>query len=207
MKIFSIDSPLMIFLGKAADILILNILYIVCSLPIITIGATTTAAYTVTKTLKKGEEISIIKDFFIAFKNNFKTSTLSWLIVIFIGCILVIDFQIASQLPGSLKDILRIIVVMLGIIYLFTLLYLFQYIATFQNKLFTCFKNSILLSIAKLPYSLLFLAIILFSIGVTYILGLGITGSFWTLFGFELIIYLTNNMYVRIFDSINFKKA
>lgn len=202
MKFFSIDSPLMIFLGKAADILILNILYIVCSLPIITIGATTTAAYTVTNNLKKGEEISVIRDFFIAFKNNFKTSTLSWLIVIFIGFILVIDFQIASQLPGSLKDILRIIVVMLGVVYLFTLMYLFQYIARFQSKLLICFKNSLLLSIAKLPYTLLFLFIILLSISITYILGLGVTGSFWTLFGFALIIYLTNNIYVKVFASI-----
>lgn len=203
MNIFSIDSPFMRFLGKVADIMILNILYIVCSLPIITIGTSTCAAFNVTKKLIKGDETFIIKDFFFGFKKTFKSSTLSWLIMIFIGFVLIVDFKIAYNLPSTFKNILHIIIAMLGVIYLFTLTYLFQYISNFQNKLFSCFRNSLLLSIAKLPYTLLFLFFNFLCIFITYVLGLGITGSFWTLFGFAFIIYVNTFIYLKIFNSIN----
>jgi uncharacterized membrane protein YesL len=203
MKIISIDSPIMSFLNKVSDIIILNILYIVFSLPIITIGATTTASFAVTSKLIKDGEISIIRAFFSEFKRNFKTSTLCWLIMIIMGSILIFDFLIAFHFPSTLQITLRIMVVMLGLIYLFTFLYLFQYIANFKSKMLISFKNSILLSIAKLPYTLLFIIIILLCVTITYIAGLFVSGPFWTLFGFGFIIYLTTPIYSKIFNSID----
>ena len=75
---FKLDSPLMNFLGRVCDIMILNVLLIVFSIPIFTAGAAITAAYSVSYKMVKNEESYIIKGFWKAFKENFKQSTVIW---------------------------------------------------------------------------------------------------------------------------------
>ena len=50
MKFFNYDSPIMQFLTRLTDLFILNFLFLICSIPIITIGASATALYSVTHT-------------------------------------------------------------------------------------------------------------------------------------------------------------
>ena len=71
-NIFNQDGGFSKFMNKIADLFILNILRIFCSIPIITIGATTTALYSVNLKLVNNEEGSLIKLFFKSFKENFK---------------------------------------------------------------------------------------------------------------------------------------
>ena len=74
MNFFNLDSPFMRFLTKMADLIILNILYMICCIPIVTIGAASTALYTVSMKAVKNEESYIIRGYFKAFKENFKIS-------------------------------------------------------------------------------------------------------------------------------------
>ena len=71
MKFLSLDSPLMRFLGKMADLMILNLLVIFCSIPIITMGASLTAMHYVALKIVRNEEAYITKDFFKSFKCTF----------------------------------------------------------------------------------------------------------------------------------------
>lgn len=86
-----IDNPIMRGMGRVADFIILNLLWIVCSIPIITIGASTTALYTVMLKLVKNEEGYIAKGFLKAFKENFKQSTIMWAIFLLLGILFVVD--------------------------------------------------------------------------------------------------------------------
>ena len=74
---FKLDSPLMNFLNKLCDIMILNILVLVFSLPIFTIGAAVTAGYYMSFKMVKNEENYIVKGFWKAFKENFRQSTVA----------------------------------------------------------------------------------------------------------------------------------
>ena len=205
MSIFSLDSHLIHFLDKAADIIILNILYIICSIPLITIGAANSAAFIVADKLRKNEETSVVKDFFSGFKSTFKKSTLCWIIMMITGLILIFDFKIASTFTIDFVIPFRIVITIVGVIYLFTLLYLFQYISRFNSGIFLCFKNSFFLSIANLPYTIMILVLIFLCALVTYIVGIYITASFWTLAGFASLIYSLSSVYTKVFDSINIK--
>ena len=75
-RFFNMDSPVMNFLGRVADLVWLNILYIICCLPIFTIGAATSALYYVTMKMVADEEGYITKSFFKSFKDNFKQATI-----------------------------------------------------------------------------------------------------------------------------------
>ena len=81
MKFFSYDSPIMSFLSKVADLLFLNILTLIFSIPLITIGAATTAAhYTALKIHR--EEGHVWSSFWKSFKENLGQSTGIWLIFV-----------------------------------------------------------------------------------------------------------------------------
>ena len=86
-----IDNPIMRGMGRLADFIILNLLWVVCSIPIITIGASTTALYTVMLKLVKNEEGYIAKGFLKAFKENFKQATVIWLILLVAGLLIGFD--------------------------------------------------------------------------------------------------------------------
>ena len=59
--LFNYDNPVWRFIGKLGDLILLNILWIVCSIPIVTAGAATTAVYYVTLKLVRDENDGTIK--------------------------------------------------------------------------------------------------------------------------------------------------
>lgn len=70
----SIEGGLMRFLSRASDICIISIIWLICCLPVVTLGASTTAAYyTIVKVVRRQRGI-LHKEFFQSFKNNFKDS-------------------------------------------------------------------------------------------------------------------------------------
>ena len=74
-RIFSLDSPLFSFLNKVADLILLNILTMICCLPIITIGASMTALHYVVLKMVRDEESYIVRSYFKSFRQNFKQAT------------------------------------------------------------------------------------------------------------------------------------
>ena len=108
--LFNYDNPVWRFIGKLGDLILLNILWIICSIPVFTIGASTTAVYYVTLKLARDEDDSTIRSFFRSFKNNFKQATAIWLILLAAGLVLSVDFWffISGQmaLGGMLKTVL-----------------------------------------------------------------------------------------------------
>ena len=96
MNLFHIDSPLIQKLAKLANLIFLNLLWLVFCIPVITAGAATTAMYQLVFEYINGTEDSVFLPFLRAFSRNFKRSTLIWVAILFIGAILAYDFLFLS---------------------------------------------------------------------------------------------------------------
>ncbi len=135
MGIFSFNSPFMALLTKAVNYMMLNLLSLICSLPIVTAGASVTAKYYVAMKMVRGEEPAILKPFFKAFKENFKQSTVIWLIEIVIAAVLFFDWMYVWQIETTqIVKIVRIALLILTIFCALAGIAAFPLIARYQMK-------------------------------------------------------------------------
>lgn len=146
--IFNYDNPVWRFIGKLGDLIILNILWIVCSIPVFTAGASATAVYYVTLKLVRDEDDSTIRSFFRSFKSNFKQATAIWLILLAAGIVLGFDFWffVSGQMPlnGAAKTAMTAVSGGLLLIYLFIITYVFPLQARFYNPVKRTLFNAFL---------------------------------------------------------------
>ena len=85
------DSDFMVMLGRIADYVILNVLCVIFSIPLFTVGAAVTAKYYVAMKLARKEEPNVFKAFINSFRDNFKQATLLWLLSVFLSAFLAIE--------------------------------------------------------------------------------------------------------------------
>lgn len=200
MGIFSQNSKFVKFVNKMLDVLWLNILWIVCCLPIITIGASTCAAYSVTLKLVDDEEGYIAKMFFKAFKQNFKQGTIMW--VITAPCIyfayLIWQVVIKSDDANFLIIIGAIVYTALVVV---TNLYTYPLIARYENKLINMVKNSVAISVQF--FGKTFFLVFLIALEVFLILWNRWTLLAGILIGPEIIIYTVSGISKRIFQKLD----
>ena len=196
-KVFNIDNPVMAFMGKIADLIILNICALICSIPIFTIGASWTAMYYVAVKMVKKEESYIMKDFFKSFKENFKQATLIWLMVLAAVAIFVGDFMIYRAMPDSIPKFVVVALVVIAVFIFSTVLYIFPVLSHFDNTIKNTIKNAFLISMVNLPYT--FLLIILFIL--PFVLGYFVLQilPIIILVGFSGPAFLAGFIWVRIF--------
>ena len=96
-KLFSLDGRLVKALTRFTDIIILNTLFIVCCLPVLTIGASVTALATMWHRLLKGEDTDLVFHFFRLFRANFKQATMIWLTCLGLSVLLYLDYCLFSN--------------------------------------------------------------------------------------------------------------
>ena len=203
-NLFEYDNKFFEVLGKITDIIILNLLCIISCLPIITIGASVTATYSVAMKMTKDEETYITKEFIRQFKENFKTSTIIWMIILVIGTVLVFDFYMSRLvLDEVMSKVLQFIFTMVSIVFVFTLTYVFPIIAKFENTIKNTMINSILISIQHLPKTIFMVFINLSPIILTLILSnyWGHILFFYTVMGFASITYINSMFFNKIFEK------
>ena len=165
-KIFNPDNPVFVFMGKIADLIMLNIVFILFCLPIFTIGASWTALMYVTVKMVKKEESYVIKDFWHSFKDNFKQATLIWLLVLLVTAIFTGDFLIYRAMPDMIPKALIVVLGIMAFILFCAALYVFPLLSHYENTIKNTIKNAFIVSLINVPYTILFM--ILFS--VPYIL-------------------------------------
>lgn len=204
-NIFSLDGPVMTFLNKAADLVVLNILYIVCSIPIITIGASTTALYYVSLRMAKDEEEYIIKDFLHSFKENFKQSTIIWLILVGIGSIIAGEFLLINRMSGTMAFVVECVVFIGIFLFAFEALYVFAVLARFENTVKNTMKNALFISILHIPKSLVMILFSCIPIGLV-IYSLGWLPLFMAV-GFSIVSYTNSCWMEKIFKKFEPEEA
>lgn len=146
------DSRFVTVFETFGNICALNVLWILCSLPIVTIGASTTALYTVMLKLINKEEGPIVRSFFAAFRSNFRKATISWLIVL--AAMVGIAGELYLAYVYNFEGTLAIFYLVLGfaelLVLCLTLPFLFPLTARFENSIWNTFKNAFLLSVSNL---------------------------------------------------------
>lgn len=201
-RFWSIDSPVMNGLATVGDMIVLNMVYVICCLPIITIGAATTSLYTVTMGLARREGTPILSTFFKAFKQNFKISTICWLIVLAASALLIFDFQLAGGFEGGVKMVIRVALGAILVLFIVAFTYLFPYIARFENTPKETFKNAFIMSIAHFPYTLMLAGLS----GGVFIIAIFTSQTFamatlvGAFFGFAVLAYVKSFLYVKVFS-------
>lgn len=202
-EIFNMDGPVFRFLSGVADLLILNIVFLICCIPIVTIGASLTAmAYVVQK--MKDDEGYIVKTFFKSFKQNFKQSTLIWLIMLALGLVMALDLRILHGLGGGMYSVVRGVVYVGILLWLMIFAYVFPLQARFYNTIRGTFRNAVLLAIGNLPKTLCMVVVMVgpavatFLTVDTFVYGLLI----WILVGFALVAYINGSLLHGIFEKL-----
>ena len=153
-KLFDMDSPLMRGLSFAGDLLILNILTVLCSIPVITLGASLTGLYDTINRMYNGQGYSV-KGFFAAFKSNFKQATALWILFCVIGTVLICSLLLSLQIANMIALVLRIVLCILVVLYLMALAWVFPLQAKFYNTVGNTLKNAFICAMSNRIRSLI----------------------------------------------------
>lgn len=203
-KLFRMDSPLMRFLTKIADLMVLNILFCVTSIPLITIGASWTALYSVTLKMVRDEEGSVSRSYFRSFRQNFRQATLLWLGVLVVLALLVLDIRVLNGMTGgTAPGLLRVGVEILALLGIMVLQYLFPSLARFEASLADTLKNACMMALAHLPKTALMTAATVGAVWITLINNTTIAVGLmvWPLIGFALMAFGNSGILRKIFDN------
>ena len=147
MKFFQMDSPLMNFLNKAADLMWLNILALICCIPIVTAGASFTALHYVALKIVRNEESYITRGFLKSFKENFKQATAIWLILLLAMLLLAGDFYIIFYSGMEFNVVIKVIIMAAIVLVAFVATFVFPLLAKFDNTVKQTIKNAFFMSI------------------------------------------------------------
>ena len=166
MKFFSYESKFSQLLLKLCYACYLNLLWFVCSLPIFTIGASTTALYYSCLKIIRDEESHVAATFFRAFRENFKQATVLWLILLAAGLFLAGDgyilyhLRLSSQGPVAvLWTLILAVVIAASVLYVIVLTYVFPLLASVENTNLAMLKNAFLIGTHYLFATILVFAV------------------------------------------------
>lgn len=206
MKLFNPDSRIMIFLSRVADLVILNILWLVCCIPVVTIGASTTAMYHVIRHWQKDSVSSIMRDFFQSFKEDFKQATPVYLILLIPTVAVVMNAMLIFNPENSaaVPSYLLVIWFISALILLFISSFVYPVMAFFADSIFKTLRNAMVLALANLPRTILIsilnlLPVILLFVNLSFFLQSSI---FWLLIGGALVAYLNMSILKPVFKKL-----
>ncbi len=152
MKFFSYESKFSQLLLKLCYACYLNLLWFVCSIPIFTVGASTTALYYTSLKIVRDEDSHVGATFFRAFRENFKQATVLWLILLAVGLFLAGDGYILYHLRQSTEGTMAVVwtlilalVIAIAIVYVIVLEYVFPLVASVSNTNTAMLKNAFLI--------------------------------------------------------------
>lgn len=203
-KIFSMDNKFFVFMGRVADLILLNLYFVVSCIPLITIGPALTALHYVTMKMVKNEESYIFRGYVKSFKQNFKQGVIIHIIMTATALLLFLDIRLVNHMGGSMAKVLYCVFLAIGILYLMIWIYIYPVLAKFYNTIRNTFTNSFLMAIRHLPYTIMMAAICIAPIALLFLPNAQILNYLILVFvlcGFSLIAFCNSFLFVRIFDK------
>ncbi len=199
-------------LWKALDVFgnlfALNVLFVLTSIPIVTIGASLTALYSMTLKMLENHESSIMKGYFRAFKENFKKATGAWLIILAMLAAIGAEYIYIGNFEGGATTFYMIFMVLECAFLVLAVPFLFPLIAKFENSLWNTFKNAFLLSLSNLggwiKIVLIWGAPLYFSLRYSVIILS--TWYLWLIIIFALLAYCSSFSVRKVFKRVDQSK-
>ena len=151
-NLFNLDNPFVQFLARVGDLIIVNVLFLLCCLPVVTVGASLAAMHKVTQAMALDEDNGIVKTFFRGFRENFKQATVLWLMILVFAVSMLCNYLlIMGFTAGNLALILKWVLVIFSALVLVLAVYMFPLMARYQNTLYQLATNALILAVVKLP--------------------------------------------------------
>ena len=159
---FNADNRLWSSVNSAVDAILLNLMWLITCIPVVTIGAATTAFYYTTHKVIRNQRSGIWKEYWSSFKGNFKQATKTWLIFLAIFVIFYFDINICVEYMKTGEKIGMMAFFFYGLlaVVLIWFMYVFAYRARFEDNIKTTMKNAAIMAFTNLGYSLLVLVLL-----------------------------------------------
>lgn len=201
MKLFDYEAPFWRFMSRVADLVIVNAYWLICSLPVVTIGASTSALYCVTLHMARGEGGGVTKMFFSAFRQNLRQG-LALFFILLLPVALVV-YEVWLYVSGAVGQSLRMSVVfcMPAILVALITAYVYPLLAQFDNSVKNTLKNACLLAVGNLPFSIV-MALLNLSAPLLFLFATSFfirTCVFWLLLGGAVIALINSYLLRRVF--------
>jgi len=199
---FHPDSKIMGVLGKAADLLLLNLLFLLCCLPVVTTGAALTGLFDAVRALEE-EESKVYTVFFSTFKKKFRDATLLFVLQVFILGILIWEIVFLNQVSFPVKEALLVLQGMLLLAFLAISVTVYPVLTSWDGPLKGLMKETagfIMLHFPRVILVLLFhgvqlvLTVLIFTVLPSILL-------YWTMIGGSLSVLYTGKI-LRIYPSV-----
>ena len=199
------------FLSRVGDLIILNVLFLICCVPIVTVGAAYAALCKVCMDMVYEQEAGMVKGFFLAFKENFKQATVVWIVELLVIVSLVCDAMlILTFLPSS--KVMYILLGVLAFLVLCVCTHMTPLLIRYRNGLRQHLSNAMVLAVIRLPRTLLMIVV---SCAPLIVLALSVlqastvffdTLVFWLAIGCAVMAYINMNLYKGVYNKLEEEK-
>lgn len=151
---FDIDNPFFAFMGALADVVIVNILFLICSVPVLTMGASISAMYKTMRRMREGRLTSAGSYFLQTFRHSLRKSIPSWMLQLFTGVILFFDLYYVGMAPKTaVWNLIGMVTGGLLLIWMMITCYLLPAGIYDGKKIRPALAESMYLAVRNLPYT------------------------------------------------------
>lgn len=205
MKIIDPNSPLLQALGKLSDIVFCNIMFVLFSLPIFTIGASASALFScMQKLIEDKEDDLVARDFWRAFKVNFVQATVIWLLCLTVIVILAVFFIVVNAMLDVLGRLYLLPFFLIVFLFWCGFQYVFAIQARYKLRIRDTIKNAWLLSIGALPWTICAILLTLGALFLTFrMMSLDMCLFIWAVMGFGIVFYLNSLLFRLAFKKLD----
>ena len=200
-KFFDSNNPVMRFLSRLVDLVILNVVTIVYSLPLITAGGALTAMNYVLLHLHRGDETYIIRMFRKSFRENFRQGIPEGLLVLAAAAITVVDMMALHGSESRTATLMMIVITVIAVMIFVTSVYMFALQSRYENTVGQTILNAARLAVTYLPRTAGMAVIWLIWIMILVFLYKA-ASLFFLIFGLTLPGYLCTMLYNRVFEDL-----
>lgn len=196
-RVFNPENPFWTFLNKVIDIAILELLWLLTSLPVITVGASSSAFWNCVMRISEDDDGYIYRGYFKTFAKTFKTSTTLWLVQLLIGGLLAIDVWACFKIQETWVSFLLGAFIVVAVIYLLMSVYLYPLAGRFRFGVKRVLTNAVYLGMRHFFHSIAMLAVLLGAAVICYYFP-----NFWVLLIVPMAaFYLDGKMLLWIFGQ------
>lgn len=205
MKKFGIDNPFFGFMSRIGDIIVLNLLFVITCLPVVTVGMSLSAMYRVTLRMARKESNYVAREYFRACKEDWKKSTVIWIILLAVGALLVFDIMVGERMWDALNVAVGALLFVWGM--MFT--YVFAVAARFENTVKNTMKNAMYMAVRHFPSTIIMLALNAVPLVCIFFgsMTMALATPLYVVFGFALTARINAVFLNRIFRKYILEEA
>jgi uncharacterized membrane protein YesL len=200
-KFFDSENPVMRFLSRLVDLVIINLMTLLYSLPLVTAGGALTAMNYVLLHLVRKDETYLIGMFRKSFRENFRQGIPEGLLVLAAAAVTYVDLWVLHGSESKAATLMMIVITIIAMFLAVTFVYMFALQSRYENTVRGTIINAFKLATANLPRTAAILIVWLIWVLILVYLNRA-APAFILLYGLTLPGYLCAMLYDGIFDNL-----